>query len=289
MRAVTTDIQKPRLRNVFHKWFWDTWDNLGKVILGNIIWFIFSLPTIIVIFGFLFPKEGPTLLGALSLLLMIPTLFLSAPMTAALFHLTYFFVQEREASYRELFIGFKKYFKKSVIIGFILTLITILLLVDIQFYSNYIPIKFIGPLLSALGIWGFLFVYLMQVYLFPVMVQVGGSVRQILKKSALLVLDNAGYTLVVGGVGALVVVGLAIIPRGIVFALTLWTVMTMSLISILFNNAFAEILKKYKKKEVEKEKEPGKPTSWKEIRKEEEVEERPRRRGWRDIFRPWDM
>jgi len=284
--AVITRVRRPRLRNVFYKWFWDTYDNLGKVILGNVVWFILCLPTFFGLFGLLFQPSGKQLNLFPYLMLLIPSLLLSAPITAGLFHLTYIFVQEREAEFKELFIGFKKYFKKSVVIALILAAIIGLLVVNIQFYATRAPaLKFIGVIFAGLGLWGMVFIGLLLVYLFPILVQQDGGLGKIFKRAALLVLDNIGYTLVVAILAMVVSLGLTIFTVGLVFLM-------MSLISILLNNALTEVLKKYEKREVKKEEKPAKPTSWKEIREKEEEEveeEKPRRRGWRDIFRPWEM
>lgn len=291
--VVTTNFRKPRMKNVFYKWFWDTYDNLGIVILSNVVWFIVCLPTLFILLAPLFQSPGtPLTFFPQNLFLLLPTLLLSAPITAGLFHLTYIMVQEREAKFLELFVGFKMYFKKSVFIALIITAIVALLLVAIQFYARLQTLKFLGLILSFWCLWGIIFLGLLLVYLFPILVQKGGGIKKIFKQTLFLVLDNIGYTLkVVMLMAVLVGLGIFLFIIGSFFPLVGLVFLTMSLVSILLNNVLTEVWKKYEEKEIGKKEKLVKPTSWKEIRQigVEEVEESPRRRGWRDIFRPWKM
>ena len=184
------------------------------------------------------------------------------------------------------------YFKKSVFIALILTAIVALLLVAIQFYARLQTLKFLGLILSFWCLWGIIFLGLLQVYLFPILVQKGEGIKKIFKQALFLVLDNIGYTLkVVMLMAVLVGLGIFLFIIGPFFPLVGLVFLTMSLVSILLNNVLTEVWKKYEEKEIGKKEKLAKPTSWKEIRQigVEEVEESPRRRGWRDIFLPWKM
>ncbi len=204
---------------VLRKFFWDSYDNLGVMILGNLLWFGLCLPIV------------------------------TAPAsTAALFSLTNHIAAGKKVSIKDFWDGFRKYFLRSVS----LTLIYLLLLVMVE--SNIFLYRHLNQagrvvfaFMGAVNLWLLLLFALIEIYSLPLIVKQDIGLKKALKRSALLALDNPFFTIVIS-IQILAIVFLSVLS-GVGMVLLL-----MSLVSLLLSRALRELFGKYEEgKEEEKE------------------------------------
>lgn len=271
-------------RHILLGFFWDTYDNLGHILLVNVIWFICNLPGLMIMYLIFRSSLGINLLW---ILLCIP-LFIFSTTTAGLFAYTKQLMELKDSSIKYLFLGMKQYYGKGLALVLIHLGIFLLIIININFYLQLRgSMQMLGVILAGLAFWCGIFVALESLYSFAVLVQQNLSIKKTLKRSFLLVLDNLWVTI---GIFIFCISFLIIsLFSGIGPILFM-----MSCIAMLGNNAIYEIMAKYvKKPEPTPTLAPGeKPTSWKQILDQEKADQQPKwrheNRGWKDIFRPWD-
>ena len=222
------------LRPTFKRTIFHTYDNLGAFVLANLVWIALSIPII------------------------------TAPAaTAALFDLGRRAAGGEPVGVKQLGGAFRRHFVPALRLALFDLVVAALLWFNVDFYSHLgswatLP----GFLLAGLMIWVAGFWILMHAHLLPVLV--GGERRfaHLLRKSALLTLDNLGYTIGVT-VQALALLAISLLT-GAGFLLV-----GGSLIAVLLSTGHRELLAKYAPPA------PG----------EEDPAET---RGLRDLFRPWE-
>jgi uncharacterized membrane protein YesL len=198
------------LRPTFKRFLWNSYDHLGLLVVANLVWLALCVPVI------------------------------TAPAaTAGLFHLAKRIADHEPVALRDFFAGFREQFFPALRAGALTLAIGGVLWVNIDFYSHLggrasLP----GMLLAAAMIWLAVFVLLIHAHLFPLIVGGERGTRAALKKSALLTLDNPGFTIGIT-VQALSVAALCILTcAGLVLALG-------SLLAVLLTTGHRELLKKY--------------------------------------------
>ncbi len=222
------------LRATFKRFAWHAYDHLGLLILANLLWLAMCIPVI------------------------------TAPAaTAGLFLLASRIAAREPVSLRDMFEGFRRDFLPSLKVGTFTLTVVFLVWVNADFYSHMggraaIP----GMFLAALMIWTVVFVILMHAHLHPLIADGDRSLRALLRKSALLTLDNPGYTLGVAVQAAAVGVICLVTGAGLLLALGSFT-------ALLFATGHRELLKKYF---------PDAP----------EASEPDETRIWRDLWKPWE-
>jgi uncharacterized membrane protein YesL len=222
------------------------WDNLGISMLLSAIWwglafspmwlafnifnnitkyYVNEMPPTVVIFGLLI---GYMIMVAVASLL-------AAPVTTAVYAISYSIYSERDASIKEFFKHFRRYYKVSFGFAFITMMVFGLLLLNAGYYLRGGTIYYmLGVVMAILA--AFLAISLQ--YMFPVAVQQGVGVKRILKRSLLLSLDNMTVSLV------LAVFGGILIYLSIRAALPM-IILYMGIMSAVHNLALVELLKKY--------------------------------------------
>ena len=198
------------LRPTFKRFLWNSFDHVGLLVAANMLWLVLCLPVV------------------------------TAPAaTAGLFHLARGIAEHEPVSIRDFLDGFRGHFLPALKAGAFSLAAAFVLWINIDFYSHLggrasVP----GMLLAAAMIWIGGFVLLMHAHMFPLIVTGERSLRAVLKKSALLTLDNLGFTVGIT-VQALSVAALSILTgAGLVLALG-------SLVSVLLTTGHRELLKKY--------------------------------------------
>jgi len=262
------------------KSFWNAYDHLGGCILVNLFWSLLSLPwlgltALLLTLSWTQLAAGRALVGLMLFMVGIQQLMVS-PVSAALWAVTARWVHYGGASGKEFFRNFKKFFLRSLCLWLFFTLIAFLLVLNAAFY-HHLPEKFsfLGAFAAGLMGWAYLFLCLVQVYALPLLVQEDLTVKSVLRRSALLVLDNIWYSL------CLALMVFAVLMAGVVSVAGL-LFLTVGLAGVLTNTGLREILRKY---EPEKRR-PGR-RNWAEIRERQgKAEEEPR--GWRDLWKPWE-
>lgn len=272
------------LRRVLLGLFWDTYDHLGSVIVSNLLWFIFNLPSFIILVVILSNLQN---LKQFFFLLPIPILILPTT-TAGLYHLSFQWILGKDASIKEMFLGMKIYFKRSIILFILQTFIIILAFINVGFYLRLAKtLGFVSLILTGLSVWVGIFLLLQSIYLFPVMVQKNFTVRKTFFSALYLLLDNLFFSVFIGLIILLVFLFCFFSRVG-------FFLFMMIIIALLANGALFELQEKYDKKEKISDQLPEqeKPTSWHQILEKKETPAKKWRhanRGWKDIFRPWDL
>ncbi|NOX96868.1 MAG: DUF624 domain-containing protein [Nitrospirae bacterium] len=195
---------------VIRKFLWSSYDNLGAIILGNILWFFLCLPVV------------------------------TAPAsTAALFSFTNRLISGKGATAGDFWKGFRKYFLRSSYLGLIYLALLAMVASNIFLYRHLSQTaRIVAIFLGAVNLWLFLFFSLMVIYSLPLMVKQDLGLKKSLKQSALLALDNPFFTIAIS-IQAVIISFLSI--PSIVGAIFLMT----GLISLLLNQALQELFDKY--------------------------------------------
>ncbi len=233
-----TSPRRPRaadlLAPAFRTALWRVYDHLGLLIVLNLIWLVLLVPVV------------------------------TAPAaTAALFDVARRLARRETVSAATYFRSFRRLFPSALILGLFSAFTAFVLWIAVDFYSHLGgAMRYPGFLLAALLVWLGVFVALMHAHLFPVLVHGDRRLPVVLKKSALLTLDNLAFSLGIlvqtAALAALCVVtgaGLVLIGG--------------SLVAVLLVSGHRELLRKYR---------PDDPSL-------EEVKET---RTWRDLWRPWE-
>lgn len=155
---------KPSLGRAWHRTFWHIYDNLGLLILTNILWLILAF-----------------------------TIILKPAASMALFHVAYLVINDKPVRAWDFFNGFKKYFLRVTLLIFLLCIVWLFLLFNIRFYLNRFGI--IGIILSGINFWFFLFSLLGLIYIYPLLCR-GHGIWKTVRYSYILALDNLKITII---------------------------------------------------------------------------------------------
>ncbi len=222
------------LRPTFKRSIWSTYDHIGLLVLANLLWVALCLPVV------------------------------TAPAaTAGLFHLAREIARGKDASLRDFFTGFRRLFLPALKLGLVDLTALLVLWVNIDFYSHMrggavIP----GMVLAAALVWVASFFLLMHAHLYPLLAGGESSLRQLLRKSALLTLDNLAFTMGITFQALSLSVLCVVTGAGLVL-------ISGSAVAVLLTTGHRELLRKYSD---ESERSP----------------ELPETRTLRDLWRPWE-
>jgi uncharacterized membrane protein YesL len=229
-RARPADLLRP----AFKRSIWSTYDHIGLLVLANLLWVVLCLPVV------------------------------TAPAaTAGLFHLARQIARGKDTSLRDFFVGFRSHFFPAFKIGLVDLAALLVLWVNIDFYSHMrggavIP----GMVLAAAMVWVAAFFLLMHVHLYPLLAGGESSLRQLLRKSALLTLDNLAFTIGIAFQALSLSVLCVVTGAGLVL-------INASAEAVLLTEGHRELLRKYSD-------DPDRSA------------ELPETRTLRDLWRPWE-
>lgn len=220
------------LRPAFRRALWTTYDHIGLLVAANLLWVVLTVPVV------------------------------TAPAAAAgLFTLAHRASRRERVSLRDFFAGFREHAGPSLRLGVFDLAVTALLWFNIDFYSHLGgPAEIPGMLLAGALVWVAAFLLLMHAHLYPLLVGGERSLRRLLRKSALLTLDNLAFTV------GLTFQALSLTALCVVTGAGL-VLINGSLVSVLLTAAHDELSAKY----------GGGATP-----------PAPETRTFRDLWRPWD-
>jgi uncharacterized membrane protein YesL len=225
--------------------FRDTYDYLGVVLLVSLLWTAaasLSLTGGLAVGSLLFAPLPGMLPGFLAALAALAGLvFVCAPLTAGCFRFARNAAARSEPEVFDLAWGYRRAFGRSLALGGVQTVVGVMLAGDSYFFLSLRQ-----PLAGAVGVifgYAFLFWTLMALFSWPLLAgQPAGAAPEgtlrILKKSALLVLDNFGFTL---GLALVVLLLSALLWGTVIGGLVLWPGAT----AMLLTQAARELLRKY--------------------------------------------
>jgi uncharacterized membrane protein YesL len=222
------------LRPTFKRFFWHTYDHLGTLIAANLLWLVVCLGVV------------------------------TAPAaTAGLSYLARRVAAEEDAHLSDFWLGFRRDFLPSLKTGALTLAVAAVFWFNIDFYGRLRGgLAFGGTALATLLAWSAAFLLLMHAHLHPLIAGGERSLRRLLKKSALLVLDNPGFSVGITIQAFLLAAVCVLTGVGILFMLA-------SLHATLLATGHRELMKKYF---------PDSP----------EAREADETRTLRDLWRPWD-
>lgn len=240
---------------------WTLYDNLGAVVVFNLLWSLCSLPWLLT--AALMIGMGINLQEAwggqaliVSLILAVEWVLL-APPTLLLFWGASRWVRNESYEVRDLFVVGRRLFWRSQLTALLLIAITLVLLINFFFYQQWGG--FGGLVLSGAMLWFLLGLLFAMIYVFPVLIAQELSVWRTVQQSLMLSLDNFKLScgLILGFIIALGVSVLMIIPLfvGALAGVAIWICLGFHFISAKYTGTVIE---------------PQEP------------------RGWREVLRPWE-
>jgi len=220
------------LRPAFRRAIWSTYDYIGLLVLGNLLWLALCVPVV------------------------------TAPAaTAGLFHMARRIARGDEVSLRDFFTGFRTHFLAALKVGIVDLAAILVLWINVDFYSHLRGAATIpGMVLAAAMVWVAAFFWLMHVHLYALLVNGDRSLRQLLRKSALLTLDNLGFTVGIAFQALSLSVLCVVTGAGLVL-------INASAVAVLLVSGHDEVRRRYH--------------SW-------EDPPPPETRTFRDLWRPWE-
>lgn len=199
----------PNLSRAWRMTFWHVYDNLGLLLLANILWLFF------LIIPLFFPIT----------LLLFPTA------TASLFYISHLIVADKPVKLKCFFSYMIKHFVKNTVLIFMLCTIYFFLIFNIKFYLHHFGV--LGVILGGISAWLLILLLMALVYTFPLLCKYN-NLWKILKYSFILTLDNFKTTFILF-ITTLILLCLEIAMPIIV----------MSVLAIFIQNAFLEIESRY--------------------------------------------
>jgi uncharacterized membrane protein YesL len=180
-------------------------------------------------------------------------------------------VEKKNGRIRDFFLGMRRYWLQSTLLGAAVAAVTAVLVVNLMFYFRLMAgerFKIVGAGLSGLTLWMILFWLVAVPYMYPLVVVGGNHAGRAIKLAALIAASNIGRAVALA-VNLLAVVTLCLVSQvGTLFLLP-------ALCGILINISYRQTVNKYKSRE-------SGGTD------EDEADARYVDRGLRDILRPWD-
>lgn len=220
---------QPRAGEVLGKSFKDFYGNLEKILVANLIWSLSLIPVISVLMikGFSIRLFFLPFIGISILLLSL--------VTPGTFSYMKKVAKGESAEYIDIWKEGKKYFKESLVV--------LAIYVGVGFLTFFVIIGFKGSsfflsFLQGVGIWAFLFFFLIGTYIFPLMISEDLGIGKIVKEATALTLDNFWFTLIISAVILFIFILSTIVVVGVFLFL-------ISLMGIIQNNAYLSIRERF--------------------------------------------
>ncbi|NLJ74734.1 MAG: YesL family protein [Firmicutes bacterium] len=214
------------------------YEYIGIVMLANLLWFGLGFAPLLIV-TFIPIESVPYVLAG-----FIGTIFTLGGATAAVHYMMNKLIQREETTIKDFWAGFKKFFGRGSGLFLLGILGFVILIADLMFSINN-PNNIIRYL-SGIWVWGMLYWYALLQFVFPFLTQQDKGLMTVLKRAALVSLDNILGSLIV------VVISILLIVLSLILAAPI-LLFTMSLLALIQNYALNEILLKYEKREAEAE------------------------------------
>lgn len=206
------------------------YEYIGIVMLANVVWFLVTFSPVLIVTLFQLEQVELIALGALG------TLILVGPATAAVHFMMNKLVHREETTIADFKEGFLRFFGRSLALTLVNAVILVILVFDLWF-SLFNPNPVIR-LLTGIWIYFLIFWYVLVQFVFPFLVQQNTGIVTIMKRSALISIDNVGASVLIALVVALVgALSIALAAPMLLFF--------VCLAALLQNYALVEMMKKY--------------------------------------------
>ncbi len=195
---------------LFKKWFWNTYDYLGTLIVINILWVLFVLP-----------------------LVTLPLAF------AGLFRVTGRIAAYEETGIRDFFSHTRGELGRCFRLCALYAGAVLLLAANVVFYVRIMEDwPWAGAILTGVMMWLIVFICLTGVYTFPLMQRSQAPLKQIIRSAVFLVMDNARYSFMLLLAGFLTMAFSLASGVGLLF-------LGVGATGVLFSTGLREIQKRY--------------------------------------------
>ncbi|MBN1351493.1 DUF624 domain-containing protein [candidate division KSB1 bacterium] len=218
---------KAQIRLISKKTFWNTYDNLGRLLLMNFMTVVLSLTII----GIPFAAIG-------------------------LFAASRKMVSYEEVEMKDFWRHWQPFWKRGVALAAILIFVFILMLVNLRFYLDMLgsagasgAASAVLSLIFGLVIWLFIFFCMLLPYVFPVLIAIDATIKTTLRNSFFLMLDNLKVSIY------LLINCLAWLSLGLFTGGLLALFLSLSAIAVMSSTALREVLKQYEQSEPDEEEE----------------------------------
>ena len=174
--------------------FCDGWDNVFWLILSNILCFAIIIACYFAGSWVLQISSWPEWLPiTISIILLVLAAFGVFTFILSINDSCAKIADFKSVQIKEVFKNLKTCVKDGAILTGFFSVITFLAVVSVYFYLQMG--NMLGLFLSALVVWGFLFLVLALQWYFPLRAQMHGGFRKTLKKSFIMFLDNTGFSI----------------------------------------------------------------------------------------------
>ncbi len=195
---------------LFRKWFWNTYDYLGTLIVINILWLLFALPLVTLPFAF-----------------------------AGLFRVTERIAAYEETGIRDFFVHTRADLGRSFCICGLYAGVLLLLAANVFFYARLMESwPWTGAILSGVMMWLIVFVCMTAIYTLPLLQRSRAPLRRIIRSGVFLVMDNGRATFALLLVGSLTMAFSLASGVGLLF-------IGVGAVAVLFSTGLREMLKRY--------------------------------------------
>ena len=219
----------------FFRGFKISYEHIGKVMLTNLIWFAVGFAPLLAFSYLPFLQRD-----AFFIVAIVIGLVTMGGATGAVHYRMNRVVLGEETSLKDMWEGFKLYWLRGTILITLAILGFLLLLFNMWFSQNYPTTLFM--ILSGLWIWGIIFWFALNQFVFPFLTNQDIGVIKTLKRSALIILDNPLTTLV------LLVLSVIVVALSLVFAAPL-LIFVASFLAIVQNSFYHAMMAKYESEE----------------------------------------
>lgn len=255
------------ISEILKQYAWSLYDNLGGLIVLNVVWALVSLPWlcgagIVVVWAADVGGEWSAAVAVTSALLAVELVIFS-PSSVLLFLAGRRWARGEMADIRDLLRLLPEFFARAQLLGVTVMGGSLLLLVNAVFYSHRVG-GWLGTILSGVMIWFLVALLVSSMYLFPALISrsegrqgVGATLRH----SLLIAVDNVALSLILFALGVSGLVLATLTGVGILFG-------GSAAAALLVSVAFQHVLRQYGQAD------PVRPPSPK---------------SWRDLLRPWQM
>ncbi len=195
---------------LFRKWFWNTYDYLGTLIVVNILWLLFALP-----------------------LVTLPLAF------AGLFRVTGRIAAYEETGIRDFFAHTREDLGRSFCICGLYAGVLLLLAANVLFYVRLMDAwPWVGAVLGGVMMWLIVFVCMTAVYVLPLMQRGKVPVRQVIRSGVFLAVDNPRHAFALLFCGSVTMAFSLASGVGLLF-------LGIGAVGVLFSTGLREMLKRY--------------------------------------------
>lgn len=279
------------------QWFWDYYDHLGRLILGNIIAFLALVPPLYICFVYLEAVLAPLSPQAAVLTLFVATVTVLPPFAALWFssfgHFGGRVSLEKDPRLGEFVVGLRRRFLKMWRFFLLLFGLLGLLWLNMWFYvaGGFLPegLRLVGYLLAGVCFWLSILVVIAAIPALPAVVRTDLSVMASWRFGLLCLLRYPGVlTGVFIFLCSLWVIGFFLRLAGIFLFAFAGT-------ALLFNSTYDVLVAFEEGREKAAKGGAPRPRTWRERREAESESEEERmnrvryERTLRDVLRPWEM